>query len=140
MTMDLPSLRSVMSRAPRVVDALQDVRTTNAIMRQHGVRHLPVVNEGKLYGIVSERDLRGTLAVLESAPGELGPPVMAVCAREPLLVQMGAPLDTVAEQMANARVGSALVVDGDVLVGIVTTVDVCRELARLVRSLRPATA
>ena len=33
-----------------------------------------------------------------------------------------------------------LVVDGDVLVGIVTTVDVCRELARLVRSLRPVTA
>ena len=138
--MDIPTLGSVMTRAPRVVDALQDVRTTDAIMRQHGVRHLPVVKDGKLYGIVSERDLRGTLAVLGSAPGEVGPPVMAVCARDPLLVGLADPLDAVAARMADARVGSALVVDGHVLVGIVTTVDLCRELAKLVRSLRPTSA
>jgi acetoin utilization protein AcuB len=136
--MDLPSLKSTMSRAPRVVDAMQDVRTTHAIMRQAGVRHLPVVEDGKLFGIVSERDLRATLAVLGGAPGEIGPPVMAVCARDPLRVQIGDSLDVVADRMADARVGSALVVDGERLVGIVTTVDVCRELAKLVRSLRPS--
>jgi CBS domain-containing protein len=134
--MDVPELHSVMTRAPKVVDALEDVRTTDAIMRQYGVRHLPVVHEGKLYGIVSERDLRGVLAVLGSAPGEVGPPVMAICSRDPLLVQLSLPLDAVAARMADARVGSALVVDGDMLVGIVTTVDLCRELANVLRSMR----
>lgn len=134
--MKTPTVRDIMTPAPRVVDATEDTRTARALMEQYGVRHLPVLHHGKLIGILSERDARAALAYLEHAPGELGPPVLAVCAQPPLVVDPDDPLDQVATQMANHRVGSALVVQRDRLVGIVSTVDLCRELAALIGRLR----
>ncbi|MEM6989088.1 MAG: CBS domain-containing protein [Myxococcota bacterium] len=134
--MDVPTIESVMTRAPRVVQGSEDSMTARAMMEQHGVRHLPVVHEGALFGILSERDVRGARALLDSTRGELGPPVLALCSRDPLVVLETDPIDEVAIQMANRRVGTALVVEGERLVGIVTTVDLCRELARIVGRLR----
>ena len=130
--MDLSAVRSVMTPAPKVVDAETDMRTAWALMEQLGVRHLPVVHKGDLTGIVSERDLRGARAVLASCPGELGPPVLALCSRDLYVVQPDDPIDDVATQMANRRLGAAVVVEGEMVVGIITTTDLCRELARLV--------
>jgi acetoin utilization protein AcuB len=133
---EIPSVRSVMTPAPRVVDALEDTRTAKALMTQYGIRHLPVLKEGKLYGVLSERDLRAARAFLDEAPGEPGPPVMVMCSHPAVVVRPTDPVDAVAMQLANERVGSAVVVDRDVVVGIVTTVDLCRNLAQLVQELR----
>lgn len=137
--MDVPDVRSVMTPAPRAVDSLEDSLTALALMEQHGVRHLPVVDKGELFGIVSERDLRGVRAALSGARGEVGPPVRAVCSRAPYVVSPDDPLDEVATEMANRRLGTALVSEGPRLVGIVSTVDLCRALAKLVGRLRAAT-
>ena len=134
--MKIPSIRDVMTPAPRAVDAMEDSLTAAALMEQYGVRHLPVIDHGELFGIVSERDLRGARAVLTGAPGEIGPPVRALCSRLPYTAGPDDPLDAVATEMANRRLGATLVVAGTKLVGIVTTVDLCRELARIVARLR----
>ena len=134
--MDVPDVRSVMTPAPRAVDSMEDSLTALALMEQYGVRHLPVIEKGDLVGIVSERDLRGVRAALSGAKGEIGPPVRALCSRGPFVASPNDALDVVATEMANRRLGAALVTEGEKLVGIVTTVDLCRVLASLVGRLR----
>lgn len=138
--MEIPPVRDLMTPAPRVVDAMEDCKTARALMGQFGVRHLPVMKDGELFGVLSERDLRGVEAFLSGSPGEIGPPVMAVCGREPFVVGPDDALDQTAIEMANRRLGAALVADGERLVGIVTTVDLCRELAKLLGRLKTATS
>ncbi len=48
---------SVMSRRPRYLTLGDDVASAVDIMAAAGIRHLPVVDDGELVGIVSIRDL-----------------------------------------------------------------------------------
>ncbi|MDA8379394.1 MAG: CBS domain-containing protein [Actinomycetota bacterium] len=48
---------SVMSRQPRYLTLGDDVASAVDIMAAAGIRHLPVVDDGELVGIVSIRDL-----------------------------------------------------------------------------------
>ncbi len=47
----------VMTPRPRTVSPNETFENCLFIMREHGFRHLPVVEDGKLYGLVSLRDL-----------------------------------------------------------------------------------
>src|SRR5262249_56366448 len=52
-------VKDVMTRAPYTIDPKAPVETATAVMRERGVRHLPVVDDrGKLTGMVSDRDVR----------------------------------------------------------------------------------
>jgi len=48
-------LSDVMTRAPHTIDADKPFGYALLVMHQKGFRHLPVVNDGKLIGIVSSR-------------------------------------------------------------------------------------
>jgi acetoin utilization protein AcuB len=103
-------------------------------MRERGVRHLPVIDDGKVTGVVSQRDLYllETLRGVDAAR-EL---VEEAMSSEPFLVEPDAALEDVAEAMASHRHGSALVVADGVVVGIFTTTDALRALATLLRANR----
>jgi CBS domain-containing protein len=51
----------VMSKEPRYLTAGEDVAGAVDVMLDVGVRHLPVLDEGDVVGIVSMRDLMGLL-------------------------------------------------------------------------------
>jgi CBS domain-containing protein len=51
----------VMSEGPRYLTAGEDVAAAVDVMLDVGIRHLPVLDEGDLVGIVSVRDLMGLL-------------------------------------------------------------------------------
>ncbi len=125
-----------MTSAPAVIEANVATAAAYAKMEELGVRHLPVMDRDRLVGILSERDLRGVRAFLEQTPGEVGPPVGSLCSRDLLVVGPDDPLDEVADAMASRRVGSALVIEGTELIGIMTCVDLCRGLGKLVARLR----
>jgi CBS domain-containing protein len=48
------------------------VRDAARTMAQHWIRHLPVVDNGRLVGIISQRDVTGVFAALVHASGEPG--------------------------------------------------------------------
>ncbi|MCX4247167.1 CBS domain-containing protein [Paraliomyxa miuraensis] len=131
--MDATRVATVMTPFPYSVDAREDLRTALAMMKQHGIRHLPVMREGKLEGIVSERDLEVALGVLGERDPEVTLPVWSVCQREPVTVELDASMVEVAEAMANEHIGSVLVMRKGKLAGIITTVDVCRAYGELLR-------
>jgi acetoin utilization protein AcuB len=113
-------VRDYMTPLPHVIEADQPLAQAERRMRQLGVRHLPVVEQGDLVGVLSARDLG------RAARGALDPetaPVEEAMTAEPYVVDPDVPLATVAQQMAAQRVGSAVVVEGDEVVGLFTSTD-----------------
>ncbi|HET6966085.1 MAG TPA: CBS domain-containing protein [Acidimicrobiales bacterium] len=54
---DSSAVAAAMSSSPRYATPRDEVRTAMDIMLAAGIRHLPVLDEGELVGIVSMRDL-----------------------------------------------------------------------------------
>ena len=106
-------------------------------MSGQGIRHLPVVSEGQLVGMLSDRDLKLAFAV--SGGSETAEPLHVgdVCNLEAYIAEYNTPVDQVIMHMAEARVGSALITRAGKLVGVLTTTDVCRSYAELLKIAYP---
>ena len=117
-----------MSAAPVCVQLDADLATAIQMLEQHDIRHLPVLDETKLVGVVSERDL----AVAESlVPDDWERfPVAEAMTPEPYTVSPDTPLCDVARVMAEHKYGCALVIEpSGKVVGVFSTVDALRVLA-----------
>ncbi len=103
------------------------------LMDAHGIRHLPVLDDGRVVGVVSDRDVR--LATGLDDAGTLGLCAADIMAAEPLAVAASTPLDRVAFLMSERKVGSVIVNDDEGrLVGIFTATDALNALIEIVRS------
>jgi len=120
-----------MSVSVHTVTSRHTLAEAHQVMRERGVRHLPVIDDGRLVGVVSQRDLYllETLKGVDAAR-EL---VEEAMTSEPFVVAPDAPLDEVAEQMAQRRHGSALVLEQERVIGIFTTTDALRALVAVLR-------
>ena len=120
-----------MTVGPQVVSIRQTIAQAHQLMREKGVRHLPVVDGARLVGVVSQRDLY----LLETLKG-VDPATEAVeeaMTPDPYTVRPETPLGEVAQAMADGKYGSAVVVDKGAVIGVFTTVDALRALAGLLR-------
>jgi len=129
MSKPIPPVQKYMTTTPHSIGGDQTLATAQRLMREHHVRHLPVLSGGKLRGLLTDRDLK----FMETFPSVDAAKVTAEDAmlEAPYTVSPDAPLDEVASTMANEKYGSALVVQNGHVVGIFTTVDACRALSEL---------
>jgi acetoin utilization protein AcuB len=104
-------------------------------MRERRIRHLPVLDGGKLVGLISQRDLYFVETLKDAEPERVE--VGEAMTQEVYCVAPYEPVDDVAEKMAERRYGCALIVGDGHLRGIFTTSDALRTLARLVRDANP---
>jgi acetoin utilization protein AcuB len=127
-----PTIGEVMTTNPLTIGSEQTVGAAKKIMADHAIRHLPVLHGGRLYGIVSDRDLKLVEAV-DGSRAE-GVKLSEVCVGEVYTVRQGFSLADVAGRMADDALGSAVVEDdrGHVI-GIVTSVDMCRVLSSMLK-------
>jgi acetoin utilization protein AcuB len=115
------------------------------LLRQRGFRHLPVVEAGRLVGIVSDRDLKQAMVSAGSATEGRE--------RERLLDRLTAGeimtgevvttgptcgVEEAARVMATRKISALPVTDGDRLVGIVTETDVLELFVRAMGVLEPS--
>jgi CBS domain-containing protein len=124
---------AIMTPFPHAVDARESVATAAALMKQHDFRHLPVLEGGRLAGVLSHRDIDLITEVFDRSGERLDVTVWSICSRHPYTVEADEPIERVAEEMANRSVGSVLVTRDGKLAGIVTTTDICRAYAALLR-------
>jgi acetoin utilization protein AcuB len=132
MTKPIPTIQKYMTKVPHSVGDEQTLAHASSLMKEHGIRHLPVLRGGKLLGILTDRDVH----LIEALVGEEGADlaVAEAMTEEPYAVDPGTPLDEVASEMAEKKYGSAVVVQNRKVVGIFTTVDACRALSELLRT------
>ena len=128
------AIRRFMTVGPHVITSRHTLAEAHQTMRERGVRHLPVVDDGHLKGIVSQRDLYllETLRGVDAAR-EL---VEEAMSSEPFVVAPEAALEEVAEAMASQKHGSALVVEQAAVIGIFTTTDALKALVSVLRRSR----
>jgi CBS domain-containing protein len=122
----------VMTATPLTVKATESVGTADELMAENGIRQIPVVEDGELVGIVTDRDLRAYLSdALLASPERhakaLSTPVQDIMTSEPLCLAPDDELEEAVEILIEQKFGAIPVVDeAEGLVGIVSYVDVLR--------------
>jgi acetoin utilization protein AcuB len=122
-----PNIDRFMTHDPITIGRDQSLNSARRVMRTHCIRHLPVVHDGQLVGIISQRDLYR----FDSLP-ELNQDCVVVgeaMSRNTYAVAPHSSLREAAAQMASRRCGSAVVVEGQRVVGLLTATDGLRALA-----------
>lgn len=132
-----PPVESVMTANPMTAKPDTTIREALQLLEDMEIRHLPVLDDGRLVGIVSDRDLREfRLPLFEEmdnpdfAEDLAQTPVSAAMSSLVISVETGEDLGSAIDAMMEHGVGAVPVVerDGDTLVGIVSYIDVLRVL------------
>ena len=131
---EVPSAATVMTTPVVTLEPSADIFEAVALMLQHGIRHLPVVDDGRVLGMVSERDLRAAVGGaalslhLYGGHAQLGS-VSTVMVTNAIVVREDASLFELAGHFVHHHVGAVPVIDQrERLVGIVSYVDLLRYL------------
>lgn len=122
----MTTVREHMTESPHTIGKDQTLGRASAMMRQYGIRHLPVLEGGKLLGILSNRDVYLVESFDDVDPEEVT--VEEAMTPEPYAVSPDTPLRDVVETMIEHKYGAAVVMRGSTVVGIFTTIDALRAL------------
>jgi acetoin utilization protein AcuB len=133
----MPPVAAAMTAFPYHVRVDDPIAEVERLMLEHGIRHVPVQDGGRVIGVISERDLHRF--VRPALPERDRERIRArdVLVPDPYVVEMNAPLDEVLAEMARRQIGSAIVVRHQRLAGILSVTDVCRVLAEILRQRFP---
>lgn len=129
------TIGELMTPCPVAIHPEQSLATAHSLMRAHGVRHLPVIEDGRVVGIVSQGDLRLLESIGDVEVEKV--PVEEAMIQRPYTVWADTPVTEVLSHMLEHRLGCALVVDRTGLAGIFTSVDAMLALKQELTS-RPA--
>ena len=137
-------VETCMQRKPVTVSPQETLRKAWQIIRERRIRHLPVVERGRLVGMVTDRDLRQALpsrAVgleMHEAP-HLAEKIRIweVMARAVVTISREAPIEEATRLLLKYRIGGLPVMKGETLVGIITKTDLLRAFLRQSATDRP---
>ena len=125
-------VKDYMSPTPETLTPQNHLLDADLRIRRGAFRHLPVVNDGRLVGLLSERDVRRHGAsILYSTPEEYNKTfeqtlVETVMTRDVTTIGPEAALAEAAYLLHSRRLGCLPVMDGEQLVGIITRADLLR--------------
>ena len=132
-------VRDYMTSSPLTLDVGHSLLDAVLLLRRSNLRHIPITEDGRLVGLLSDRD------VARAAPSLLTPlpqdeynrvfedtPVAKVMTRNPLSTSPDAPLSEAVDLLYGNRLGCLPVVEQGNLVGIITISDMLRALHDLI--------
>lgn len=138
-------VRDIMQTHP--VSATLETRLPHLLrlLQRRGFRHLPVVDSGKLVGIISDRDLKQSMISAASTTegrerARLLEELTAgqIMARTVVTIGPMFGVEEAARLMATRKISALPVTEGDRLVGIVTETDVLHLFVRAMGVLEPS--
>lgn len=121
------SVAEYMTPGPYVVGPKEPLGNARRLMDKYEIRHVPVWSEGKLVGLLSERDLQLVWTLAHAPPEALT--VEDAMTAEPYSVAVDTPIDETVRVMARRKIGSAVVLDKGRIVGVFTSIDAMHALA-----------
>lgn len=127
----------IMTKQPISIEPDATVREALVLMHGEDIRHLPVVEDGQLVGMLSDRDLRGFVFLdpvdefLEGGGSWKDTAVSEVMSANVVTVPPETALDELIDTFLDHRVGAVPVVDpeADELIGIISYVDILRAVS-----------
>jgi acetoin utilization protein AcuB len=126
----MTTVADYMTPGPHTIGREQSLVAAKQMMQKIHARHLPVLHGGKLVGVLSDREL----AAIETLPGSSQMTVEDAMVPDVYVTSQDASLATVAGEMARQRIGSAIVLKDEHVVGVFTAVDALRALAETLTS------
>jgi acetoin utilization protein AcuB len=108
---------SRMSRNPATASPKETLAAADAKMHSGNFRHLPIIENGKLLGMLSDHDIRQHQGHLADTR------VTGAMSDNPIVVGPDTTMEEAAEIMLERKISGLPVVEKDQLVGIVTTTD-----------------
>jgi acetoin utilization protein AcuB len=128
----MPPISRYMNCQPWTIRRDATMSQAHRMMREHHIRHLPVLEGGALVGLVSERDLHLMETLPDADPDQVT--VEDAMSADVYSVGPQEPVDAVVERMASRKLGSVVVVDRRGAVeGIFTTLDALQVLAEVLQ-------
>ncbi len=132
-------VKTWMTENPVAIDPGASALAALESMVRRGIRHLPVVEEGRVVGVISINDLRAALPIPVSLRSGLGVEdrelvrdyaVGELMTHFPEVTHPESRLEDAAQRMADRRIGCLPVVDGQHrIVGMLSNTDALRALA-----------
>ncbi len=128
----MPQIHKYMTAMPHTITGEVPIRKALELMNAHRIRHFPVLENGKLVGILTDRDV----SLASSFRGSDEMTVADVMITPPYAVLPEASLDQVVLEMAERKYGCAVVEQANgKTVGIFTANDGLRVLGEQLGSL-----
>lgn len=117
----------LMHRNPITIEVGATLAEARSLFASHGIRHLPVVQSGKLVGILSDADLGPHVGYFANTK------VNVAMTPNPTTIAPDANVAVAARLMLEHKVRALPVIDGDSIVGVVSVSDVLEEYIRAAR-------
>lgn len=124
-------VKEYMTSSPHTIGSDQKIEVALKLMSDFRIRHLPILKGGQLVGLIAERDIRLVEALEGIDPNLIR--VEDVMSPETYTVAPNASLDQVAFHMAENKIGSAIVVEKEKVIGIFTAIDGLKTLSHILR-------
>jgi CBS domain-containing protein len=135
---DVPSVRQFMASPVTSLPSTARLLDAGLLLRAGRIRHIPIIDGGKLVGILSDRDIqRCTPSMLTRVSAEEynaifeDTPVARVMTRDPQHISPDAPLHEAAALLHSEKLGCLPVVENGQVVGIITKDDMLGALMHL---------
>jgi CBS domain-containing membrane protein len=127
------TVRDLMTQNPTTLDLNETLDLAESIMNLGRIRHLPVIEDGRIVGIVSQRDLFRSALITALGFGRKTTDTLIktikikeIMTKKVVTISPEANIKDAARLMIDKKIGCLPVVEGDWLVGIVTETDMLR--------------
>ena len=129
----LKLVRDCMTIDPATVGPRDSLQKVVELLRRRDIRSVPVLEDGRLIGIVTDRDVRQVAPAYPLFRDEdeirrytENLTVTAAMTADPMTIAPDAPLVDAAKVLETYRISSLPVIDGTALVGMLTVIDLLR--------------
>jgi acetoin utilization protein AcuB len=141
---DTPLVRHFMTAPVTSLPSSASLLEAGLLLRAGRIRHIPIIDDGRLVGILSDRDIqRCAPSMLSRVSADEynaifeNTLVARVMTRNPQHISPDAPLKSVATVLREHKVGCLPVVENGQVVGIITKDDMLAALVRLLDEASP---
>ncbi len=136
-----PLVRTFMTAQVQTLSSKDRLLEAALLLRSSHIRHIPIVDESEIVGILSDRDIqRCAPSMLARVSAEEYNAVFEetlinrVMTREPLRISADAPLNEAVALLREKKLGCLPVVENGKLVGIITKADMLTALLRMLET------
>ena len=131
-------VRDIMTTAVTTIAPDATLGRVCEVMQARNIRHLPVLEGGRLVGVITDRDVHGATTKLCFTPSQPEGVVRDAMATPAKTAHPLDPVEDAARTMRALKIGCLPVLDGGRLVGIVTGIDLLDALLRLTGVDKPS--